>query len=150
MHQIFSNWFRHHFPVEKVDRVGKTSKPDALDAGPLGKLLGGATKAPYKRGVFAHYQDKYFATRVSSEYKRRWEAELSTWKSHTEQMRLDLGLQRPVSIRTITNTCLDLWKNESKEFRDAVAAESEAYNQDALKRYELGLTVAKTPLDYHK
>lgn len=127
----------------------KAKKSPALELGPLAKLLGGGTKAPYRRSAFAHYQDIHFSERVSPEYKRRWALELKMYKELTPEQRLELGILKPVSVRTMTVTCAEMWRNELAVFRDGVQAGADVLHSAALKRYELSLGAPKTPLDYH-
>lgn len=153
--QIFGNWFRNHFPSGNVakSKAKTSSKHHAMpitDAGPLSKLLGSGKKRPHRRSAFAVYQERYFATRVSAEYERRWALELSEYKSSTPQERLDKKMPKPVSVRTMTQTCSEFWRNESKAFKDDVQKQADAWYEKAVALWELGLTTPKTPLDYHR
>lgn len=121
-----------------------------MEVGPLGKLLGGIAKPPHRRSAFTHYQDRYFATRVSPEYQRRWAAELEAYSEYTPEQRVEKGIEKPWSVRTMTITTAEIWKQESEQFRAQVREEANAVHQKSLERYELGLRAVKTPLDYHK
>ncbi|KAF7965308.1 hypothetical protein HWV62_44518 [Athelia sp. TMB] len=150
----FTNWFRNHFPSEKVASTKnsapcKKSAAVFTDAGPLSKLLGSGKKAPHRRSAFSIYQQKHFGTRVSPEYERRWALELSKYKSYTPQERLDKSIEKPISVRLMTKTCAEFWANESLEFKASVQAYADDWHKQALARWELGLKTPKTPLDYH-
>lgn len=154
--QIFANWYRAWWnrrpsAAEKVVPVEKAKKSTAQipDSGPLGKLLGESRK-PHRKSVFSVYQEKYFALRVSAEYKRRWETELSDYAGYTSQELIDKKIQKPKAVRTMTNTSAEFWKNESPAFREQVQAEADAIHKEAMSIYELGLTMPRTALDYHK
>lgn len=152
--QILCNWFRATYrrttgagmPAEKTQSEAQPT----LDHGPLGKLLGGMKGKPHRRSPFSVYQEKHYATRVAAEYKRRWANELKEYAAHTPQQRVEKGIEKPKSIRTMTSTSVEFWRKESKEFKDKVQAEADACYTEALSTYELGLAMPKTALDYHK
>lgn len=75
---------------------------------------------------------------------------MSAYKALTPEQRIDGGVLKPVSVRTMTLTSADLWKQESAAFRVQIQEEVHALHKQALTRYEIGLTKPRTPLDYHK
>lgn len=119
------------------------------DTGPLAKLLGGIHK-PHRRSAFSVYQEKYFATRVSTEYKRRWENELKVYAEYTPQERLDQNIRKPTSVKTMTSTSAEFWQNELPAFKEQVQSEADACHKEAMASFNLGLSTPKTPMDYHK
>lgn len=120
------------------------------DFGPLGKFLAGGTDKPRRRSPFSVYQSKHFEARVSAEYKIRWDKENEVYKAYTQEEILQRNIRKPECVRTMTNTSVEFWNNETVAFKAGVQKEADTLYDEALAQYELGLTVAKTPLDYHK
>lgn len=86
---------------------------------------------------------------MKQEYERMWAAEKKLWADCTPQERIDKGLSKPVAVRTMTNATSVCWASETAQFKEEVAVAAAAWNEKNLAKYELGLTAAFTPLDYH-
>lgn len=61
-----------------------------------------------------------------------------------------MNLSKPVSVRTMTQTSSEFWQKESKAFKAELQVQADAWYKSAVAKWELGLTIPKTPLDYHK
>lgn len=144
--QRLSSWFRLHHTTGST-RVTPKVLPGA---GPLQKLLGAATRRPNLKSPFSVYQKEHWELRVKPIYERLWEAETKLWKDCTPQQRVDKGLSKPVSVRTMTKTTADCWASETAQFKEEVNVATAAWNAKKKAMYELGLIAPLTPLDYHK
>lgn len=152
--QIFSNWFRawKRRTITATGEIQVTQKVKTVDAtrdaGPLGELLG-KTKPPTRRSAFNLYQELHYTTRVMPEYKKRWDNEQKEYTAHTPEERRKKKLVEPKSVRTMTKTTAEFWRNESDTFRSTVQAKADAWFDKATETYNLGLLMPKTPWDYH-
>ncbi|KAF7985449.1 hypothetical protein HWV62_5193 [Athelia sp. TMB] len=152
---IIGNWLRawwrrlHKGEVQPAKVTKPIVKDNNANRGALGKLLAGAATKPHRRSAFTLYQEKHYAKRVKPEYQRRWAAEKKEYEAASPAERVARKLSKPQSVRTVTNTTREYWENESKAFKDEVQAQADEWYEQALTTWTLGLSVAKTPVDYH-
>lgn len=83
-------------------------------------------------------------------YERLWAVEKKVWADYTPQERIDNKLLKPVSVKTMTKATSDCWASETAKFKEDVAADTAAFNEEHKANFELGLRAPLTPLDYHK
>lgn len=147
--QQFSNWYRLHHGAQATGS-SRASANAINGAGPLQNLLGAAARRPPLKSPFNMYQKDYWPLRVKPIYEQNWAAEKKLWAACTPQERINKGLSKPVSVKTMTNTTSTCWASETAEFKEEVAVATAAWNAKSQATFELGLTIPLTPLDYHK
>lgn len=149
--QKLCNWFRlHHGGGSTTTRVATQASTKVSAARPLQDLLGVAARRPAAKSPFALYQKEYWILRVKPTYDRLWAEERKLYADCTPQERIEKGLLKPVSVRTMTKTTSNCWAAETTQFKAEVALATAAWNEKLQAAYERGLTTPITPLDYHK